>query len=112
MPRISPRPPCCCRQRDRPSSACWCSVRTSSRADGNTPMAKTTVSEASVDDFLDAIRDDEIRVDAQTIAGIMRRATKAAPKLWGKNIIGFSTYRMTYANGETGDWPIVALAPR
>ena len=38
--------------------------------------------------------------------------TKKKPVIWGTGIVGFGTYTMTYANGKTGDWPVLAFAAR
>ena len=73
---------------------------------------KTRVTNASVDDFLDSIQDAGVREDCRTIAEMMRSATKAEPKMWGSNIVGFGAYQYTYANGKSGDWMLTAFSPR
>ncbi len=74
--------------------------------------AKTKVTTAPVAAFLASVTDDRVRRDCRAIATMMEQATGSAPKLWGKNIVGFGTYRYTYATGKEGDWPIVAFSPR
>ena len=32
--------------------------------------------------------------------------------MWGGSIVGFGTYRQTYANGKTGEWPVIGFSPR
>ena len=73
---------------------------------------KTRPTGASVSRFLNAIRDDRLRADCRTVAGIMKRATNARPKLYGSSIVGFGTRTITYAGGRVGEWPRVAFAPR
>ena len=73
---------------------------------------KTKVTNESVDDFLDAIADDQTRADCRTLVKIMRSAAKAAPKMWGTSIVGFGSYHYIYASGQEGDWPRVAFSPR
>lgn len=73
---------------------------------------KTKLNDASVDDFLNAIKDEQIRQDCWAIAEIMRKATKAEPKMWGSSIVGFGSYRYKYASGREGDWMQVAFSPR
>lgn len=73
---------------------------------------KTRKTERSVDAFLDAIADDARREDCRTIAGIMRRATGAEPKMWGPSIIGFGDYHYKYASGREGDWFLAGFSPR
>jgi Domain of unknown function (DU1801) len=73
---------------------------------------KTKRSEASVDDFLDAIKDEQVREDCRTIADIMQKATKAKPQMWGTSIVGFGSYHYKYASGREGDWMLTAFSPR
>src|SRR5262245_34391071 len=74
--------------------------------------AKTKLTNASVDDFLDTIKSEQVRDDCRTIAGIMQKATKAAPRMWGSSIVGFGTYRCTYASGREAEWPLTGFSPR
>jgi len=76
------------------------------------PEAKTKLTGASVDDFLDAIENDQVRDDCRTIAGIMEKAAKAPPRMWGSNIVGFGTHRSTYASGREAEWMLTAFSPR
>ena len=73
---------------------------------------KTKLNDASVDDFLNAIKDEQVRQDCRAIAEIMRKATKAEPKMWGSSIVGLGSYRYKYASGREGDWMQVAFSPR
>jgi Domain of unknown function (DU1801). len=76
------------------------------------PEAKTKLTGASVDDFLDAIENDQIRDDCRTIAGIMEKAANAPPRMWGTSIVGFGTQRTTYASGREAEWMLTAFSPR
>lgn len=73
---------------------------------------KTKLNDASVDEFLDSIKDEQVRQDCRTIAGIMQKAAKAKPKMWGAGIVGFGSYRYRYASGREGDWMLTAFSPR
>jgi uncharacterized protein DUF1801 len=73
---------------------------------------KTKLTAASVDDFLDTIENDQVRDDCRTIAGIMEKAAKAPPRMWGSSIVGFGTYRCTYASGREAEWMLTAFSPR
>ena len=73
---------------------------------------KTRPNNVSVDGFLNSIEDDQVRDDCWTIVDIMQKATKAKAKMWGANIVGFGTYRCTYANGREADWMVTAFSPR
>lgn len=74
------------------------------------PMTKPTGE--SVNAFLDRVTTGEQRKDCAALVRMMKGAAKAPAKMWGSNIVGFGTYRMQYASGRTGDWPIVAFSPR
>ena len=73
---------------------------------------KTKRTDASVDDFLNSIKDEQVRQDCLTIADMMQKATKAKPQMWGPSIIGFGSRRYKYPNGREMDWMIIAFSPR
>jgi hypothetical protein len=73
---------------------------------------KTKLNDASVDDFLNAIKDEQIRKDCWTIAELMQAAANARPQMWGTSIVGFGSSRYIYASGSEGDWPTIAFSPR
>jgi len=73
---------------------------------------KTKKTEANVEDFLNAVKDEETRADCFEIAKIMQRATKSEPKMWGPSIVGFGSYRYKYASGREGDWMLTGFSPR
>ena len=73
---------------------------------------KTKPTNASVPAFLRAIPNAQIREDSATVITIMSAATKAKPRMWGSNIVGFGSLRYVYASGREGDWPLAAFAPR
>lgn len=73
---------------------------------------KTRPSDASVQDFLDAIPDADRRADARTLVNLMQEVTGEAPTMWGGSMIGFGTFRYRYASGREGDWFVTGFAPR
>jgi len=73
---------------------------------------KTKLTQTSARDFLNAIKDDQVREDCQAIAGIMEKTTKAKGKMWGPNIVGFGDYRYKYPDGREMDWMEIAFSPR
>ncbi len=73
---------------------------------------KTQVTKASVDTFLEGIKDERKRQDCYEILKIMKKATKAEPKMWGTSIVGFGDHHYVYASGREGDWFITGFAPR
>jgi len=78
-------------------------------------MAKelqTKKTEASVEDFLNAVEDEQKRADAFAVAEMMRKASKAEPKMWGPAIIGFGSGKHKYPDGREMDWMQIAFSPR
>jgi len=73
---------------------------------------KTQVTKASVDKFLQGIRDEKKREDCYQILKIMKRATRSEPKMWGPSIIGFGDHHYKYASGRENDWFITGFSPR
>jgi len=73
---------------------------------------KTKLKKASVDDFLNAIEDEQTRKDCRAIAEIMEKATKAKPRMWGPSIVGFGNFVYKYADGREMDWMLIAFSPR
>jgi hypothetical protein len=73
---------------------------------------KTQPTTESFEAFLEARVDPARHDDCRTLAKMMQKATGKNPVMWGESIVGFDTYRYTYASGKTGDWPIVGFSPR
>lgn len=73
---------------------------------------KTKVNDQSVTAFLDGVADEGRRQDCYTILELMKKATRAEPKMWGDSIVGFGSYRYTYASGRAGDWLLTGFSPR
>lgn len=73
---------------------------------------KTKVNDASVDKFLNNVKDKSVRDDCYKILEIMKKATRAEPKMWGTSIIGFGSYHYKYASGREGDWMLTGFSPR
>ncbi len=73
---------------------------------------KTRKNDASVEDFLNSVEDEQRRNDCWTVVKLMRDAAKAEPAMWGSNIVGFGSYHYRYASGREGDWMLVGFSPR
>ncbi len=73
---------------------------------------KTKKTKASVEGFLNKIKDEETRKDCYEIVKIMKQATKAEPKMWGSSIIGFGSKPLKYESGREIDWMLTAFSPR
>ncbi|SNR58008.1 DUF1801 domain-containing protein [Flavobacterium sp. ov086] len=73
---------------------------------------KTTETEQSVTDFVNAVEDETKRKDSFELIRIMQEVTGFEPKMWGPSIIGFGSYHYKYASGHEGDAPLVGFSPR
>jgi hypothetical protein len=72
----------------------------------------TQVTKASIEKFLDGIKDEKKRQDCYQLLKIMKKATRAEPKMWGTSIVGFGDYHYVYASGREGDWFLTGFSPR
>jgi hypothetical protein len=73
---------------------------------------KTKKTDASVEEFLNAVTHDKRREDGFALLKMMRDITGEEPAMWGSSIVGFGCYHYTYASGREGDWPLVGFSPR
>jgi hypothetical protein len=73
---------------------------------------KTKTTSASVSAFIDRIDDPSRRRDCKTLLKMMKKATKAQPKMWGSSIIGFGDHHYKYDSGREGDWFRAGFSPR
>ena len=74
---------------------------------------KTKETDASVEDFLNRLADEQQREDARKIIGMMTNVTGDKPKMWGTAIIGFGN--RVYTSPTTGrevDWMKIGFSPR
>ena len=74
---------------------------------------KTKPTAASVQDFIDTIKDEQKRKDSLVILEMMKKATREEPTMWGSSIIGFGNKR--YKSPTTGrevDWLLIGFSPR
>ena len=53
---------------------------------------KTTLTKASVDDFIDSLDGTQVRDDCRMLVRIMRNATGCDAEMWGSAIVGFGRY--------------------
>lgn len=74
---------------------------------------KTKKNDASVEDFILAVKNEEQRKDSFIILKLMQKATKEKPKMWGSSLIGFGTRRYkSPATGREVDWFKIGFSPR
>jgi hypothetical protein len=73
---------------------------------------KTRPTKASVEKFLDGVKDERQRADAFKILEMMKRLSGEKPVMWGPSIIGFGSQMLKYATGRELDWPRTCFSPR
>ena len=73
---------------------------------------KTKKTDASVEDFLNQIKDEQTRQDCFEIAKMMQQVTRSEPKMWGSSIVGFGSRHLKYASGRELDWMLTGFSPR
>jgi hypothetical protein len=73
---------------------------------------KTKATNASVEDYIASRANEEQRVDCKALMSILSRITKQRPKMWGPSIVGYGSYRYTYASGRTGEMCLAGFAIR
>ena len=73
---------------------------------------KTKATSASVEAYLSAKASPEQLTDCTTLIALLKKVTKQDPKMWGPSIVGFGSYRYTYASGRTGESCLTGLAVR
>ncbi len=74
---------------------------------------KTQPTGQSVAAFLTAIADPDTRKACATLVRLMKKVTKAAPKMWGAGIVGFGAHTfVSPATGRASDWFLTGFSPR
>lgn len=74
---------------------------------------KTTVNDADVSAFINAVAGERKREDSFKLLEIFSRLTGHEPKMWGSSIIGFGQYHYkSERSRQEGDWPLTGFSPR
>ena len=76
-------------------------------------VIKTKETEASVEDFINSVKDEAKRKDSLTILKTMQKASNEKPKMWGSSMIGFGNkiYKSP-ATGREVEWFKIGFSPR
>ena len=80
---------------------------------GKVAEIKTKENNASVEDFINSVPNEQMRKDSFTILKLMEKVTNENPKMWGSAMIGFGNKR--YKSPKTGrevDWFKIGFSPR
>jgi hypothetical protein len=73
---------------------------------------KTVPNDQSVEQFLNAVTDEQKRKDSFTILELMQQITGLEPQMWGSSIVGFGSQHYKYDSGREGDMPQIGFSPR
>lgn len=73
---------------------------------------RTHENDASVDAFIDKVKNATRREDARVIVKMMAAVSRKQPKMWGPSIIGFGTHQYTLANGKSAEICKIGFSPR
>ena len=73
---------------------------------------KTKVTEAAVENFINAVGNEQKRKDSWDLIAMMKKITGHEPRMWGSSLVGFDTYHYKYASGREGDSFITGFSPR
>ncbi len=78
----------------------------------NKTQNKTVATKASAAAFIAKINPPAKRADAEVLAALMKKITKAEPKMWGPTMVGFGSYHYKYESGREGDALALGFSPR
>lgn len=78
------------------------------RGNGN----KTTLTDASVDEYIANIADEGRRADCQALVKLLTSVTGKPAKMWGASIVGFGQYHYKYDSGREGDMCLAGFSSR
>jgi hypothetical protein len=74
---------------------------------------KTKQTSASVENFINKVKDEQQRKDSFIILEMMKKASGEEPKMWGTSLIGFGNKRYKSPNtGREVDWFHLGFSPR
>lgn len=74
---------------------------------------KTKPTSASVEDFINTVKDEQKRKDSFVVLEMMKKASGEEPKMWGSSLIGFGNVRLKSPNtGREVDWLRIGFSPR
>lgn len=80
---------------------------------GKLAEIKTKPTAASVEDFINTVKDEQKRKDSFVILEMMKKASGEEPKMWGSSLIGFGNVRVkSPATGREVDWLRIGFSPR
>ena len=76
-------------------------------------VVKTAENNASVEDFINALQNEQKRKDSFVILKLMQKASKEEPKMWGASLIGFGKLIVkSPTSGREVEWFTIGFSPR
>jgi len=76
-------------------------------------VIKTKPTTASVEDFINKIKEEQKRKDSFVLLEMMKKASGEEPILWSNSIVGFGMKRYkSPTSGREVDWLLIGFAPR
>jgi len=80
---------------------------------GKVAQIKTKENNSSVEDFINALSDEQKRKDSFALMKLMQKLSGEKPKMWGSAMIGFGNTRYkSPATGREVDWMNIGFSPR
>ena len=74
---------------------------------------KTKPTSASVEAFINTVKDEQKRKDSFVLLEMMKKASGEEPKMWGNSLIGFGNKRYkSPSSGREVDWFLIGFSPR
>ena len=73
---------------------------------------KTKPTDASVDDFINQISNEQRKADCLELLKMFSEVTGEPAKMWGDNMVGFGKYHYKYKTGHEGEWFLTGFSPR
>ncbi len=74
---------------------------------------KTKPTFASVEDFINGVKDEQKRKDSFVLLEMMKKAIGEEPEMWGSALIGFGHIKVkSPATGREVDWLQIGFSPR
>lgn len=76
-------------------------------------VIKTKENSASVEKFINAVKDEQKQKDSLVLLEMMKKASGEEAKMWGSSLIGFGKKRYkSPASGREVDWFLIGFSPR
>lgn len=73
---------------------------------------KTKPTGASVEEYLASRANAQQLADCRELMALLKKVTRKTPYMWGPSIVGYGSYRYTYASGHSGEAPLTGFAIR